>query len=398
MQWPLGFGASSALGMAVVVVAAALGRGRSYAIFRGFMLCIHCLIASAIFPHVGGFSPLFLVLHACVFVQALLLVRPRLRSPVYRLLLNWPESVFHAGTLLALPWAVAAALGAEPRGWWVPYLLALVGLVQTLLPRKVEFRQLVVGKVEAVESLRRVSTTPEQVEQRPLRLAQLTDTHLGPFMSVGRLRKICERLVSAQPDLVLLTGDFLTMESQAAPAALAQALQPLTSLRGRVFACFGNHDHEAPETVRAALAKVGARLLVDEAARVDTAAGQVQVVGADFRYRQRAEHLAELCRKEPRQGQALRLFLLHDPGAFRHLPSGEADLVLSGHTHGGQLGLVSFGLPHTILSLFTSSPDHGTWGMASSRLYVHRGTGHYGFPLRLGVPYEESLLLVHRLR
>ena len=51
----------------------------------------------------------------------------------------------------------------------------------------------------------------------------------------------------------------------------------------------------------------------------------------------------------------------------------------------------------TFLRLFgTKIPDHGLWARGRDRLYVHRGTGHYGFPLRLGVPNEESLLRVHR--
>jgi predicted MPP superfamily phosphohydrolase len=86
--------------------------------------------------------------------------------------------------------------------------------------------------------------------------------------------------------------------------------------------------------------------------------------------------------------------MLHDPGAFRCIPEGEADLVFSGHTHGGHLGLLSLGFSHTIVSAATSMPDHGVWARGRDRLYVHRGTGHYGFPLRVGVPAEESVLEV----
>lgn len=214
-------------------------------------------------------------------------------------------------------------------------------------------------------------------------------------MSARRLRGIAERAVSQKPDLVLLTGDFLTMESQAHPELLAHAFAPLAALPGRVFACLGNHDHEAPDTVRSALASAGVRLLVDDAATVETAAGLVQVLGFDFVWRKRAEHLARVCAMHPRASGVFRLALLHDPSAFRHLPQGEADLVLSGHTHGGQVGFVSLGLPWTLLRLFSQSPDHGFWARGTDRLYVHRGTGHYGFPLRLGVPAEESLLRVH---
>jgi uncharacterized protein len=136
-------------------------------------------------------------------------------------------------------------------------------------------------------------------------------------------------------------------------------------------------------------------LLIDAAALVETAAGPVQIVGMDFYRARRAERMARVCAENPRVPGALRLVLLHDPGAFRHLPEGEGDLVLSGHTHGGQLGLVSLGLPHTLLRLFADMPDHGLWARGRDRLYVHRGTGHYGFPLRLGVPAEESLVRVH---
>ena len=89
----------------------------------------------------------------------------------------------------------------------------------------------------------------------------------------------------------------------------------------------------------------------------------------------------------------MRLLLLHSPAGFAHVPPGEVDLVLSGHTHGGQLGLVSFGFDWTVLSR-SRWPDHGLFGHGTSRLYVHRGTGFYGFPLRVGVPGEASVLEV----
>jgi predicted MPP superfamily phosphohydrolase len=97
-----------------------------------------------------------------------------------------------------------------------------------------------------------------------------------------------------------------------------------------------------------------------------------------------------------RPPDALRIVLLHDPGAFRHLPDGAADLVLSGHTHGGHVGLVSLGLDWTTVHALAGMPDHGPWGQRQNRLYVHRTNGHYGFPLRIGVPAEESVLELRR--
>ena len=76
---------------------------------------------------------------------------------------------------------------------------------------------------------------------------------------------------------------------------------------------------------------------------------------------------------------------------FQDVPDGAVDLTLSGHTHGGQVGLVSLGLDWTVLSR-SRWPDHGLFARGANHLYVHRGTGHYGFPLRVGVPAELSVL------
>lgn len=377
----------------VAVVGFALLRSRAYAVFRGVTLGLQVVFAAALWPRFQGFLWLFCYLHAAVFIQSIGLVRPRMRPLLYRAFISVPGAFFAAGTLLALPWVLAGALGFELPGVYLPYAAAGVGVLQSLWSRE-EVRHIVVADSQVVPKLARHVAADSRVA-RPLRLVQITDPHLGPFMSVRRLQRICERAVARSPDLILLTGDFLTMESQADPQILEQALCPLKGLPGRVFACLGNHDHEAPETVRLALSRNGITLLVDEATSLDTGAGRVQIVGMDFVWRGRPEHLTQVCENHPRESGALRIVLLHDPGAFVHLPEGEADLVLSGHTHGGQVGLVSLGLPYTMMRAFVRMPDHGLWARGTDRLYVHRGTGHYGFPLRLGVPSEESLLAVH---
>jgi predicted MPP superfamily phosphohydrolase len=318
-----------------------------------------------------------------------------MRSLVFRLLVSWPASFAVAGTLLALPWAVLFAAGLSPWAPWLPYALAAVGLVQSLTTKREEI-DLVVGEWhDAAEPIPHPRGAAR--EERPLRIVQISDPHLGPFMSVARLRQIAQRAVDVNADLVLLTGDFLTMESQSDPDLLLRALEPLRAMPGRVFACHGNHDHEAPQVVARAMAANGIKLLVDDSHEIDTAAGRVQIVGMDFVWRGRDVHLARVCAEHPRKPGMTRIVMLHDPGAFKHLPAGEGDLVLSGHTHGGQVGLVSLGMSWTFLRLFgLKIPDHGFWARGKDRMWVHRGTGHYGFPLRLGVPAEESVLRVHR--
>lgn len=377
----------------IAVVGLALLRSRAYAIFRGVTLGLQVLFAATLVHRFQNVLWLYCYLHAAVFVQSIGLIRPRMRSLPYRALISVPGAFFAAGTLLSLPWVLARAFGFDLPGVYLPYAAAGVGVLQSLWSRE-ETRHIVVADSHAVPQLSRHAVGAARV-QRPLRLVQITDPHLGPFMSVERLAAICQRAVDKSPDLVLLTGDFLTMESQADPQLLEQALAPLRQLSGRVFACLGNHDHEAPAIVHHALGRNGITLLVDRAISVETEAGRVQLVGMDFVWRERKQHLARVCAEHPREPGALRIVLLHDPGAFVHLPEGEADLVLSGHTHGGQVGLVSLGLPYTMMRAFVKMPDHGLWARGTDRLYVHRGTGHYGFPLRLGVPAEESLLAVH---
>jgi predicted MPP superfamily phosphohydrolase len=381
-------------GILLVYLLARRRRGVLYARFVAVFLGLLTLIWSGLARHVGALFPAYVALQALLFVHFALLSVPRMRPFAYRLFVSIPASYFAAATFLAFPWAIAAALGATPHGLWIPYAVASIGILQSLTTRREEV-VIVVDRAPVAGLRRHPAAQRVPRDDRPLRLVQITDPHLGPFMSVARLRAICERAVAADPDLVLLTGDFLTMESQETSAHLEAALAPLGALRGRVFACHGNHDHEAPELVARALASVGAELLVDDAARVETAVGPVQIVGMDFHRARRGERMAAVCARHPREEGALRIVLLHDPGAFRHLPEGEGDLVLSGHTHGGQIGLVSLGSVWTVLRLFVDMPDHGLWARGPDRLYVHRGTGHYGFPLRLGVPAEESVLRVH---
>jgi predicted MPP superfamily phosphohydrolase len=385
-------------GFYLAMVLGAFLRNRLFGVFAIVILLFPAGVGLALRDHLGPLAPLVPYFQVAAAAQiALLIWRPRMKPWPLRLLVHWPGSWFIAATFIAFPWALVAAVGLTPYGAWVPFLLAAGGLVQSLWTREeiVDLRR--EPQSDAGPEPRRftegLGAPADAKARRPLTIVQITDPHLGAFMSVERLQRICQRAVEQQPDLILVTGDLMTMESHDVDT-VARALEPLKAYSGRVFACHGNHDHEAREVVRRAYARTGVQLLVDESITVETAAGPVQIVGLDFAWRHRDAHMRVVCDEHPRQAGALRVLLLHDPGAFKHLPEGEGDLVLSGHTHGGQVGLVSLGLPHTFLSLFTKIPDHGPWARGKDRLYVHRAQGHYGFPIRLGVPAEQSLLRV----
>ncbi len=384
----------SIAGALAVVVANRAAGGARFAVFAAVLLTVHVPASVGVYALMPSAWPLWAVAQAATLLYFGAYTRPGLRPVPFRLLVSWPASWFYAGTFLAVPWSVLGAVGFDPWLPWLPFALATAGLFQSVVARK----DVVPVHLDGVDAGALAPHTPQQVhDSRPIRVVQITDPHLGPFMSVERLRGICQRAVDAAPDLILLTGDYLTVESNHDVDALTAAFAPLAAYRGRVYAVRGNHDLEAPQTVASAMAAHGVRLLIDEAEVVNTEAGPVQLVGVDFQWRDREAHLDAVCRAWPRLPGHTRIVLLHDPGAFRHVPAGEADLVLAGHTHGGQIGLWSLGSSWTALrSLAKGFPDHGLWARGTDRLYVHRGTGHYGFPIRLGVPAEESVLEVHR--
>jgi len=382
---------------AIVAISARVVRGRLFSYFAGIVLGVHSLSVVGLFSGKTALEPYVIVAQTLTTLHFLHLLKPEMRSAAFRALVSWPASAFVAGSWLAIPWSIARAVHHPLPYEAIPFALAILGLVQSLFARE-EVVDLVIGDGPTQHAVPKRHREAATRVERPLMIVQITDPHLGPFMSVGALSRICVRAVERAPDLVLLTGDYLTMESQHDERYLTEALAPLRAIEGRVFACHGNHDHEAPVIVRRALEANGVRLLVDEEAVVETPAGKVQLVGADYAFRDRAARIESLAARFPRREDHARIWLLHHPGHFRDIPEGDADLVLSGHTHGGHVGLLSLGLRGTAVSLFSDIPDHGSWARGRDRLYVHRGTCHYGFPVRLGVPSERSLLRVHMVR
>jgi len=408
---------AAALAAIAVPLYALRVRGRSYATFAAVILALSFPAALVLHARLAAMLPAsFGLVLALGFgygavaagVHLASLVRARLRGRWFRGGVSVPGMAFVGMGALAGPWLLAllplrgalALSGVtstlETLRWLdlAPLAVVAASLATSLrLPSEVVRVRLGGAEPEEVTRLpvERHRRRPPPLPERALRIVQIADPHLGPWQSVNRLQRRIEALLDEGPDLVLLTGDFLTMEGQGTPGALACALAPLARLPGRCFAVFGNHDHEAPGEVRAALAANRVRLLVDDEACVATEVGDVQILGADWARAERAERIEQLMARFPRRAGHVRLLLLHDPLVFRHVPKGEVDLTLSGHTHGGQIGLVSLGLDWTVLAR-SRWPDHGLFGHGSNRLYVHRGTGFYGFPLRIGVPGEASLL------
>lgn len=217
----------------------------------------------------------------------------------------------------------------------------------------------------------------------PVRLALLSDLHLGAFTGRRMTKRIADAVCAQAPDLVILAGDLFDdrledlRHSDAHSAELRRMAEHCP-----VLACEGNHDLFEPTPEREAfLEKAGIRLLQDERR---TEKGINFVFRRDIRVRERrsAEELLTGIRDDGFPVVAVD----HNPAEEKALWKAGADLVLSGHTHGGQ----SF--PGDWLFKMTGGHCYGLKSDGIHAAIVTSGAGFYGIPLRLGVNTEIAVV------
>jgi predicted MPP superfamily phosphohydrolase len=231
-----------------------------------------------------------------------------------------------------------------------------------------------------------------------LRVAHLSDIHVGGGMNRQRLRTVAALTNASRPDLVLHSGDFLTHRSGDFDAPLYEALSSVHAPYGQ-WACLGNHDFDDPDRLERRLREAGVTLLRDRVATVAVRGQALEIGGIDFQFTraERSARYRQILAAWPAR-RAPRLLLNHDPGGFAELPDDCADLVLSGHTHGGHIG-IQLGPEHalTVIGL-AGIPDQGVFRRGDLRLFVTRCVGFYGYPMRVGIPPEIALLVLRAPR
>jgi predicted MPP superfamily phosphohydrolase len=230
---------------------------------------------------------------------------------------------------------------------------------------------------------------------RPLRIAQISDIHVGQNLTVPELRGFVERVNATEPDLICITGDIV--DSPRTDCAVF--LPVLAELRARFGVCaiLGNHDHSAgAERVMAALQQLTPfRVLRDGAVTLELGTARLHVIGLDDRGRDWARgvesdgRLADLLDAAP-PGLPV-LLLSHRPDIFRQAAAARVSLTLSGHTHGGQLAVPWFGGARRNLAEFVTAFDRGLYQSGTSYLYVNSGLGVTGQRIRLFTPREISI-------
>jgi predicted MPP superfamily phosphohydrolase len=218
----------------------------------------------------------------------------------------------------------------------------------------------------------------------------LADLHHGPFVGLEFIRAAVRLAGSLAPDLFALVGDFAHKGAEAAdrlPACLG-ALAGLRAPLG-VFAVPGNHDMpEGGRLYRRAVAATPLADLTNRCVRLSAGGEELWLAGVDDLWWGRPDLKAAL-RGVP-AGAAV-VLLCHNPDFAEREPDGRVGLMLSGHTHGGQVYLPVAGAPW-VPSKYGDKYRCGLVRGPASQVYVSRGLGEAGVPVRLNCPPEIDLL------
>jgi predicted MPP superfamily phosphohydrolase len=219
--------------------------------------------------------------------------------------------------------------------------------------------------------------------ERPVKIVQLSDFHASRFdMPPARIRRIVAMANARNPDIIVVTGDFISGYPRDWSAAEARtALAPLAGLRAPlgVFAVLGNHDD--PALIGAALAGTGVELLVADSRDI----GPMTIVGADdlLSGRNAVASLNRAAEAVP-PGKPV-IAIGHEPDFMQWLPKRVAVLI-AGHTHGGQILLPLLGtVPH---NAYIDAHLRGLYREHGQTLIVSSGLGTSVVPFRVGVTPE----------
>ena len=222
----------------------------------------------------------------------------------------------------------------------------------------------------------------------PLRVVQLTDIHAGIFMNRRQMRYYVDQMIPLQPDLFVLTGDYISNSLSFLPSCLEEMARIRT--RYGTFATLGNHEHWYGSLIeiRAIFRRYGVPLLNNEHRIIRTDKGRFALIGIDDLRSGDADLEAALHGLDP---AIPRLLLSHHPEIFPRAAALGIPLTLSGHYHGGQIKL---GLPGGGVSLAHLRTPYveGLFRIGAARLYVSRGIGTTFTPVRLNAPPEITLL------
>ncbi len=235
----------------------------------------------------------------------------------------------------------------------------------------------------SVESVKiELQRLPKKLEN--LRIVHLSDTHHSPFTNLEHIARAVEISNELEPDMFILTGDYVSHDSEYI-APVAKVLGKLRSEFG-TYACLGNHDHWTnAEMVTNRFRRENINVLINEGFRFEARGASFWLCGVDDYMVGKTDLRAALRGSFPDE---MKLLLAHNPVIARQAARYGVDLVLSGHTHGGQVKIRDEEkriLPRRRLK-------NGLHRRKETQIYITRGIGTVILPVRFGCPPEISLL------
>lgn len=293
------------------------------------------------------------------------------------LALAWWASCIVFAFLFPLAW-IAGKLGVPPQAAYVAAAAVSAVCGIDAVTNRPRLRRRIV----------RVPGLPSALDG--YRIGQLSDVHCGPHTPASRVRRWVDRLNALELDLVAVTGDLITHGSTHV-TAVATVLGALRARDG-VFACMGNHDYftDGERLVRE-LTQAGLTVLRNRGVVLEREDARLYVAGVDDTWTSR-DDVAGAMAARPQGAPAV--LLAHDPNLFPQAIAHGVDLTLSGHTHGGQLAMP--GVCTLSLARFITEFTAGLYRRERSWLYVNRGAGTTGPPVRIGAPPELAVLTLRR--
>ena len=231
---------------------------------------------------------------------------------------------------------------------------------------------------------------------RGFRIVQLTDIHHSSVVPLPYIERCIEAANDMHPDLVVLTGDYITTSGKKYTRPVIDALNGLRARMG-VCAVLGNHDYGvyrfrlskrdpgAADSYAEHFDRSGIRLLVNGSTRVRLDGASLAIVGLDDLW---AGGFAPEAAFDGIDPHVPRLVLSHNPDSADLLTRFRSDLIMSGHTHGGQVVLPLIGAP--LLPVQNRERRAGLYSVGASLLYVNRGIGHLA-PVRFNCRPEITL-------
>jgi uncharacterized protein len=248
--------------------------------------------------------------------------------------------------------------------------------------------------VEITHPRIRLRRLPKAFES--FRITQLSDFHISPFMTAGEIRRCVTIANRLNADLVVLTGDYILDDAQA-QGEVVEALAGLRAPFG-VFGCLGNHEiyTETEDSITRLFAAEGIRILRQERAPIQSHGEVLNLIGVDYQQlRFSRDHDGHLVDRYLEGSEKLimpdmvNILLSHNPNTFDRAAQLGIDLTLAGHTHGGEFEFVHRGL--ALVRLETPYVS-GWFEKASAQLYVNRGIGTTGWPIRFGARPEITVI------